>query len=533
MKQKPCINCGNCVTGCNVGAKNTLYMNYLPMARKAGATILTQTKVEWLEKLAAGGWRIHGKHVKTDRQRARAFTIDAGEVILSAGSLNSTEILLRSEAARPLRLAGARHEVQRQWRFLRPRLQRRSRDRRAGLPGRARRRRRRFARARTEHRRHWCAIRHGCPKTQRIAIEDFSFPRAYVDAAKAVFGLHPRRRTRSPATRTRSATACCAISIPAGRAHDPNGAMNHSMLYLVMGQDNARGTILFEAPCTEPDGRIRISWDQGRAAADLHPHERRTAPPCARAARQLHLQSRPGASSICGHLITAHPLGGCPMGDDYLQGAVDPFGRVFAGDGSVHQGLYVTDGSVIPSALGVNPFLTISALTERFVERKIQQLQRQRRIRSRRTSVSMAGDRRAGRDRLTTKANWKRCSAAAPPCRIDTLVNHGRRAGRSTLPARRSATIATGRASSRKGHVLNAMSVGHLHGLQQGVSQAGNGNYTGITSDTDGRIHARNSLEEIDIEARRRRHAGARQVHPAALSRSAVAGLLRHLQDHQ
>jgi len=31
------------------------------------------------------------------------------------------------------------------------------------------------------------------------------------------------------------------------------------------------------------------------------------------------------------HLITAHPLGGCPMGDDYLQGAVYPFGRVFAG----------------------------------------------------------------------------------------------------------------------------------------------------------------------------------------------------------
>src|SRR5262249_46055876 len=75
-----------------------------------------------------------------------------------------------------------------------------------------------------------------------------------------------------------------------------------------------------------------------------------------------------------GHLITAHPLGGCPMGDDYLQGAVDIYGRVFAGDGTVHQGLYVTDGSVVPSALGVNPFLTISGLTERFVARKIQQL---------------------------------------------------------------------------------------------------------------------------------------------------------------
>ena len=96
MEQKPCNDCGNCVSGCNVRAKNTLYMNYLPMARNAGATILTQTKVEWLEKLAGGGWRIHGKHVK-GADDSESFTLDAGEVVLSAGSLNSTEILLRSE----------------------------------------------------------------------------------------------------------------------------------------------------------------------------------------------------------------------------------------------------------------------------------------------------------------------------------------------------------------------------------------------------------------------------------------------------
>ena len=96
MEQKPCNDCGNCVCGCNVKAKNTLYMNYLPMARNAGATILTQTKVEWLEKLSGGGWRIHGQYVKgpSDSQK---FTLDAGEVVLSAGSLNTTEILLRSE----------------------------------------------------------------------------------------------------------------------------------------------------------------------------------------------------------------------------------------------------------------------------------------------------------------------------------------------------------------------------------------------------------------------------------------------------
>ena len=69
------------------------------------------------------------------------------------------------------------------------------------------------------------------------------------------------------------------------------------------------------------------------------------------------------------------PLGGCPIGEDYQHGAVDEYGRVFAGDGTVHDGLFVADGALVPSALGVNPFLTISALAERIVERKIQQMQ--------------------------------------------------------------------------------------------------------------------------------------------------------------
>ncbi|HEX8089643.1 MAG TPA: GMC family oxidoreductase N-terminal domain-containing protein, partial [Blastocatellia bacterium] len=96
VEQKPCIDCGDCVSGCNVGAKNTLYMNYLPIAAKAGAQIFTQTKVEWVEKLSGGGWRVHGKHYKNQRE-SDSFTMDAKNVILGAGSINSTEILLRSE----------------------------------------------------------------------------------------------------------------------------------------------------------------------------------------------------------------------------------------------------------------------------------------------------------------------------------------------------------------------------------------------------------------------------------------------------
>ena len=65
--------------------------------------------------------------------------------------------------------------------------------------------------------------------------------------------------------------------------------------------------------------------------------------------------------------ISAHPIGGCPMGDDASNGVVDSFGRVFRGkNGSaVYKNLYVADGSIIPTSIGVNPSLTISALAYR------------------------------------------------------------------------------------------------------------------------------------------------------------------------
>jgi cholesterol oxidase len=65
--------------------------------------------------------------------------------------------------------------------------------------------------------------------------------------------------------------------------------------------------------------------------------------------------------------ISAHPLGGCPMGDDASSGVVDSLGRVFRGKSgnAKYNGLYVADGSIIPSSLGINPSLTITALAFR------------------------------------------------------------------------------------------------------------------------------------------------------------------------
>ena len=98
---------------------------------------------------------------------------------------------------------------------------------------------------------------------------------------------------------------------------------------------------------------------------------------------------------------------------------------------------------------------------------------------------------------ITTKGSSKRCSGAAPPWAIDTLVNKG---GPPKIDTATQTIRNDGywKGFFPKGHVLNAMSSAIFTGFRKQFT-AKDGKYTGITSDTDDRIHARNSLEEIVI----------------------------------
>jgi cholesterol oxidase len=62
-------------------------------------------------------------------------------------------------------------------------------------------------------------------------------------------------------------------------------------------------------------------------------------------------------------LLSVHPLGGCAMGHSAEEGVVDSYGRVFG-----YERLYVSDGSILPGPVGVNPSMTIAALGERIAE---------------------------------------------------------------------------------------------------------------------------------------------------------------------
>jgi cholesterol oxidase len=99
VEQHACTLCGDCITGCNYGAKNTVLMNYLPDARNHGAEIFTQVGVRYLEQ-KDGLWVIHYQVLDSGREHFDTPTqfITANMVVLAAGMLGSSEILLRSKA---------------------------------------------------------------------------------------------------------------------------------------------------------------------------------------------------------------------------------------------------------------------------------------------------------------------------------------------------------------------------------------------------------------------------------------------------
>ncbi|HET8549200.1 MAG TPA: GMC oxidoreductase, partial [Bryobacteraceae bacterium] len=489
VEQKPCINCGDCVTGCNVSAKNTLYMNYLPMAERGGAEIFTQTKVEYVEKLPGGGWRVQGRHYRNSTLSDR-FTLTADNVILAAGSINSTEILMRSEV-HGLRVSprlgtgfggnGDFFGVSYNGDFATQVLgfgNHPDSPHAAQAPGPT----------------IVGIVRYNSSAVeQRMGIEDVSFPRAYVETARSVFAL---LRGEDSDTGDEDAERQRVLLDLARAPNRQDGALNRTMIYLCMGFDDARGSMVFETPWHEPDGRMRIEWDDaGRQMVfrRLNEEIRRHA----RAQGSTFVENPMWAVFNLRHLLTAHPLGGCPVGEDYQHGAVDEFGRVFSNDGSVHRGLFVADGALIPSALGVNPLMTISALAERIAEKKIDELRGvpyPEPVQP--VPISLVDPLEA--------IEWKESELERVFRRTETqpiswMVNSGERSINTEDRLVRNDKYWKGFFPRR--HVLNAMSATIFTGFRKRFFEA-DGKLAGITSDTDGRINARNTLEETTIAER-------------------------------
>jgi len=354
VEQRKCSLCGDCVTGCNEGAKNTTLMNYLPDAHNHGAEIFTNVNVKFVER-QGDKWQISYEVLDSNRQAfdGALMQVTADIVVLAAGTLGSTEILLRS-AAKGLPMSAQLGE-----RF----------SGNGDVLG--------FCNnADTEIRGiGWGRQRALAPVGPCItSIIDMREQPDLEDGLIIEEGSLPG--AMAPLLASAFATAAAAAGGPKTSVTDflgrelrqvesliggaRIGAVDRSQTFLIMSHDGSDGRMQLE------NDRLRITWPGvGGKAAIVHDNEQLKR--ASEALGGVYIKNPTWHAILHHNIVTVHPLGGCVMADSADAGVVDHKGRVFNGatGTTVHDGLYVCDGAIVPRSLGVNPLLTISALAER------------------------------------------------------------------------------------------------------------------------------------------------------------------------
>lgn len=357
VEQLPCNGCGDCVSGCNYRAKNTTLMNYLPDAKNHGAEIFTQAAVRYIER-QGDRWLVNYQVMDVGREKFDAPTlfVTADIVILGAGTLGSTEILLRSRQ-QGLSLSNQLgqhfsgngdvlafgYNCDREINGI-GFGDKSPGDRQPVGP---------------------CITgiidqRADAPADEAMVIEEGSIPGALSPllpaafaTAEVIIGQDTDRGFGDKVKELwRQATSCLFGAY--------QGAVRNTQTYLVMSHDSDRGQMSLE------DDRLRISWPGAGEQPLLKTiSDRLQAATIPLGGSYIR---NPIWTKLFGHeLVTVHPLGGCTMGETAETGVVNHKGQVFSGQTGTdtYPGLYVSDGSVIPTVLAVNPLLTISAVTER------------------------------------------------------------------------------------------------------------------------------------------------------------------------
>ncbi|GGR38423.1 GMC oxidoreductase [Streptomyces roseolus] len=338
--RKACIECGECMTGCRHGAKNTLNENYLYLAEKAGAVVHPMTSVVAVTEDSRGGFAV--KTLPTDnRKKGRGRTFTARRVVIAAGTYGTQTLLHRMKDSGLLPRISAR-------------LGELTRTNSEGLVG-----------AQTTDRRY--RRKHGGQKpdfTRGVAITSSVHPDANTHIEPVRYGKG-----------SNSMGGLTVLQVPYGAHRVRNWALNmarHPLLALrslsnrrwsertiiglvMQSLDNSLTT--YRKP--GGIGKGLLTARQGHGAPNPTQIEAAT-----RAATLLSEEINGFAGSNVGELmgtpLTAHFLGGCPIGADAESGVIDPYHRLYG-----HPGISVVDGSAVSANLGVNPSLTITAQAER------------------------------------------------------------------------------------------------------------------------------------------------------------------------
>jgi cholesterol oxidase len=358
-----CQLCGECDVGCNFGAKNTLDYNYLTHAKHQGAEIRTLCDVRTIEPRPGGGYQVGYAALDADDGEASANgrpapleMLTCDRLVLSAGTLGTTNLLLRNRSAFPRisRKLGSRFcgngdlltlalncaevvDGVRTPRIVDPGYgpvitsTARVPDALDGAEGRG-----------------FYLQDAGYPQHLAWILHVLAAPQTLWHWREHGWYLVKNWLRGSPDTDVTGHIADLLESAELSAGGLP---------LLGMGRDIPDGRMFLRK------GRLDLDWKSEKSSAYFE---------------RLRTTSRGVARSLGGRyadnpiwflrrVITVHPLGGAPMGRFPSEGVVDPHGNVFG-----YPGLYVADGSVMPGPVGPNPSFTIAALADRFADRIIE-----------------------------------------------------------------------------------------------------------------------------------------------------------------
>jgi len=329
-----CTQCGSCMTGCRVGAKNTLDKNYLYFAEKLGAELHPLTTVVDVRPRRGSGYVVDavrtGRSVRRRRNR-QSFT--ANQVVFAAGTYNTQKLLHR------LKATGSLPNIS-------DRLGTLTRTNSESILG---------AKSRDPS----SDFTRGVAITSSIHPDEFTHiePVRYGKGSNAMSllqtaltdgdGRGPRwwRWLRTIATQPSHLTW-----------FSPRRWSERTVILLVMQTLDNSITVRSKRNLL---GRHTITSGPGHGARNptwIPVGNEATR----RVAEKINGVAGGSTGEIANIPMTAHFIGGCAIGDTPDTGVIDPYHRLYG-----HDGIFVVDGSSISANLGVNPSLTITAQAER------------------------------------------------------------------------------------------------------------------------------------------------------------------------
>ncbi|MFF7169882.1 GMC family oxidoreductase N-terminal domain-containing protein [Streptomyces pseudovenezuelae] len=341
--RKACIECGECMTGCRHGAKNTLNENYLHLAEKAGAVVHPMTTVVSVTDDSQGGYAVATLPTDDRRKSSAGRTFKARQVVIAAGTYGTQTLLHRMKAGGQLP-------------YISDRLGELTRTNSEALVG-----------AQTDNRRYRKAT--GAPKvdfTQGVAITSSIHPDEnthiepvrYGKGSNSMGGLSILQVPYAEGSSRVMAWLANAAKHPllVLRSLSNRRWSERTIIGLVMQSlDNSLTTYL------KPDGvgKGLLTARQGHGAPN--PKQIKAASQSASViAADINGFAGSNVGELMGTPLTAHFLGGCPIGSSRETGVIDPYHRLYG-----HPGISVVDGAAVSANLGVNPSLTITAQAER------------------------------------------------------------------------------------------------------------------------------------------------------------------------